>query len=240
MTQLNEDFSRRSKLRDIGRWFVTRFVEETAGALAPGSSVLDAGAGECVYKRFFSHCDYRAIDLAVGEEKWNYGNLDYVGPLHDMPIPSDSFDAVLCTQVLEHAEWPRESVKEMYRVLKPGGRLFITVPMSQGEHQIPYDFFRYTSYGLRSMCRHAGFGAVEVRPFGGLLTRWAYELPRSLALFPSAGILAGAMNPKGLVLLPAKAALWLAIVAAQVILLCLDPLDKVRNDPWGWCVIATK
>ena len=238
--KVNEDFSRRSKLRDIGRWYVTRFVEEVSNSLPPGSSVLDAGAGECVYKQLFSHCQYKAIDLAVGEDKWNYGNLDYIGPLHDMPIPDDSFDAVLCTQVLEHLEWPRESVKEMYRVLKPGGRLFVTVPMSQGEHQVPYDFFRYTSYGLRSICQHAGFGEVEVRPFGGILTRWAYELPRSLALFPSAGILGGALNLKGLAMLPGKLALWLVIFVVQVIFLFLDPLDKVKNDPWGWCLVATK
>ena len=238
--KVNEDYSRRSKLRDIGRWYVTRFVEEVAKSLPPGSSVLDAGAGECVYKTLLSHCDYKAIDLAVGEENWNYGNLDYIGPLHDMPVWSDSFDAVLCTQVLEHVEWPRESVKEMYRVLKPGGRLFVTVPMSQGEHQIPYDFFRYTSYGLRSICQHAGFKEVEIKPFGGILTRWAYELPRCLALFPSAGIFGGTLNPKGMALLPAKVALWLVIVVLQVVFLFLDPLDKVKNDPWGWSLVATK
>lgn len=126
---------------------------------------MDAGAGESVYKNLFSHCDYKAINLAVGESKWNYANLDYIGPLHEMPIEDGIFDAVLCTQVLEHLEWPRESVREMHRFLRPGGVLYITVPMAQAEHQIPYDFFRYTSYGLRSICAHAGFDEIEVKPF---------------------------------------------------------------------------
>ena len=108
--QVNEDFSRLPKIKDIGRWYVTRFVENVAKSLPPGSSILDAGAGECAYKRFFIHCEYKAIDLGVGETSWNYGNLDYVGALHDMPIESNSFDAVLCTQVLEHLEWPRELI----------------------------------------------------------------------------------------------------------------------------------
>ena len=106
--QVNEDFSRLPKIKDIGRWYVTKFVEDVAKSLPAGSSILDAGAGECVYKRLFSHCEYRAIDLGIGETSWNYGNLDYVGPLHDMLVESNAFDAVLCTQVLEHLECSRE------------------------------------------------------------------------------------------------------------------------------------
>ena len=238
--KVNEDFSRRPKLQDIGRWYVTRFVEEVAKSLPRGSSILDAGAGECVYKRFFSHCDYKAIDLAVGEQEWNYANPDYIAPLHDMPIPSNTFDAVLCTQVLEHIEWPRESVKEMYRVLKPGGRLFVTAPMSHNEHQVPYDFFRYTSFGLRSICEHAGFKDIEIRPFGGLWARWAYELPRCLSLLPGTGMLSGRFSVKGVALLPVKLVLRLMIVILQIIFLRLDALDGTKNDPFGWGVLARK
>ncbi|MFI3135146.1 MAG: hypothetical protein QX197_00035, partial [Methylococcaceae bacterium] len=75
---INEDFSTRSKLQDVGRWYITRFVESVAKNLPIGSLILDAGAGESVYKKLFSHCDYKAIDLAVGESRWNYANLDYV------------------------------------------------------------------------------------------------------------------------------------------------------------------
>ena len=77
---INEDFSVKGKLQDIGRWYVTCFVENVAKSLPKGSSVLDAGAGESVYKKFFAQCSYKAIDLAVGESRWNYANLDYVGP----------------------------------------------------------------------------------------------------------------------------------------------------------------
>ncbi|MGZ8223819.1 MAG: hypothetical protein ACXW0H_01765, partial [Methylobacter sp.] len=83
---INEDFSSRSKTQDVGRWYITRFVESVAESLQEGSSILDAGAGESVYKRLFFHCNYKAIDLAVGESRWNYANLDFIGPLHEMPI----------------------------------------------------------------------------------------------------------------------------------------------------------
>lgn len=237
---INEDFSKRYKIQDIARWYVNNFIKEIGKSLPPGSSILDAGAGECVYRKEFAHCDYKAIDLAVGEDQWNYSNLDYIAPLHDMPVEDNTFDAILCTQVLEHLEWPRESVKEMYRVLKPGGKLYITVPMAQNEHQTPYDFFRYTSYGLKSICNHAGFHKVSIFPFGGLWVRWAYELPRGLSIFPPDGIHNNQLNALGILFLPFKVIALALILLLQMVCLSLDKFDKVKNDPWGWACVATK
>ena len=100
---VSEDFLKKTKLSDKGRWYANQFVIYAAKSLPAGASLLDAGAGESVYKILFNHCDYKAIDLAVGENRWNYSNLDYVGPLHDMPIEDAKFDAILCTQVLDVA-----------------------------------------------------------------------------------------------------------------------------------------
>lgn len=237
---VNEDFLLKSKIQDIGRWYVTKFVAEVAKDLESGSAILDAGAGESVYKKLFSHCNYKAIDLAVGESRWNYSNLDYIAPLHDMPIPGDTFEAILCTQVLEHLELPSESVKEMYRVLKPGGKLYITVPMAQDEHQVPYDFFRYTSYGLKSICGRAGFRNITVVPLGGLWVRWAYELPRALSIFPGSGIRNHKLNIKGIILLPLKITTAFIIRLLQIFFLWLDKFDDKKNDPFGWSCIAEK
>lgn len=237
---INEDFSLRSKTQDVGRWYITRFVESVAQRLPKGASILDAGAGESVYKSLFSHCDYKAIDLAVGESRWNYSNLDYVGPLDKMPIDDGVFDAVLCTQVLEHLEWPRESVKEMYRVLKAEGKLYMTVPMSHPEHQTPYDYFRYTSYGLESICKHAGFHGVKITPFGGLWVRWAYELPRSLAIFPQSGLFSKKLNFLGIALLPIRVIAQLTVCLLQSAFLWLDRFDNNKSDPFGWACEAVK
>lgn len=239
---VNEDFTRRHKFADIGRWHVTRFIQSVAASLPPGTSILDAGAGECVYKPLFAHCDYRALDLAVGDDKWNYAHLDYTSPLHDMPIADNTFDAVLCTQTLEHLEWPRESVREIHRVLRPGGTLYLTVPMAHCEHQAPYDFFRYTSYGLRSIMTDAGFPEdnIDIKPFGGIFTRLAYELPRTVGIFPPSGITNGRYELRGLALLPVKAAFLLTIRVFQCLLLGLERFDHVKNDPFGWQLTARK
>jgi SAM-dependent methyltransferase len=238
--KLNEDFTSRSKINDIGRWYITNFVQSVAGMLLPGAAVLDAGAGECAYKKYFSHCFYVSVDLAVGEENWNYQNLDCVAFLEKLPFKDAAFDAVLCTQVLEHMEWPREVVKEFYRVLKPGGKLFLTVPMAHKEHQAPYDFFRYTSFGIRSMCKHAGFNKIEISPFGGIFTRMAYELPRIVSTFLDTNSKNGRWQFKSIILRIARVMLLRAIRAAQRVFLAADRFDRVKNDPFGWSGIVEK
>ena len=238
--RINKDFLEKGKYADLGRWHVTRFVRKVAETLPAKSLVLDAGAGECVYKRFFKNHIYKSIDLGVGDSNWNYKNLDYVGPLHKMPIGDGVFDAVLCTQVLEHLEWPRESVKEMYRVLKPGGRLFLTVPMAQVEHQVPHDFFRYTSFGLRSICCHAGFKNIIITNFGGTCLRLAYESSGFLGLFPSVGIRSGTCSLLGVLLFPVKFIVWVSLFFIKPILCWLDAFEKHKNYPLGWACEATK
>jgi SAM-dependent methyltransferase len=238
--QRKDDFSARSKLREIGRWYVTRFVEDVARMLPSGSRMLDAGAGECAYKTFFPNARYVAIDAAIGDSSWNYHDLSCLGALHQLPFKDHSFDVILCTQTLEHLEWPRESVTEFFRVLSPSGILYMTVPMAHHEHQVPYDFFRYTSYGLDSICRRAGFANVQVIPFGGTFTRLAYELSRVLSIFPSAGIRRGHLQIKGILCLPLRALLLIPVRLLQMLLLALDHLDRRRDYPLGWGVIARK
>jgi SAM-dependent methyltransferase len=238
--RLHDDFTRHGKLQDLGRWYITGFVERVAASLPEGTSVLDAGAGECSYKRLFSHCRYTAVDLAVGDNSWNYQNLDHVAPLDQLPFEDHSYDAVLCTQVLEHLERPSDCLSELYRVLKPGGRLYLTAPMSHFEHQVPYDFFRYTSFGLDSLLKGAAFKENQITPFGGIFTRWAYELPRAMNFFPGTGLLSGRFSVRGLLLFPMKIVCAILVRIIQRVFLFLDRFDKQRNDPFGWAVVSTK
>ncbi len=62
---VNEDFTTRRKFLDLARWFVNEFVKKVSSELPVGSSILDAGAGEGAYKKYFQHCNYKAADLAL-------------------------------------------------------------------------------------------------------------------------------------------------------------------------------
>lgn len=235
----NEDFSNIPELSGM-RWYVTRFVKKVAESVPAGTLLLDAGAGECAYKHFFKHCRYYASDLAVGDGAWNYRNLDAISRLDRISFRDSSFDAVLCTQVLEHLDAPQESVNEFYRILKKNGKIFITAPMSQFEHQQPYDFFRYTSFGLKSILEKTGFRNIRVEPFGGLFVKLAYELPRINSIFPNSGLRSGRVYPKGLFWLPLKMSNAVLIRALQSLFLRLDRFDKAKIDTIGWSVTAEK
>lgn len=73
---------------------------------------------------------------------------------HTLPFGDASFSMILCTEVLEHCMNPHQVISEFYRVLKPGGKLILTTRFIFPLHDVPYDYFRFTKYGLRMLCSH--------------------------------------------------------------------------------------
>ncbi len=129
--------------------------------------ILDAGAGQAPFARHFSRHFYVALDSGVGDSSWDYSRVHIRGDVASLPLSSDSVDRVVHTQVLEHVLFPHLVLGEIYRVLKPGGRLYLTAPQGWPEHQQPHDYFRFTRYSLRSLLESAGFEAISIDPLGG-------------------------------------------------------------------------
>ncbi len=136
---------------------------EAAAFLAPGSRVLDVGAGDAPYRELFAAHDYRTVDWEGTIYAPEQGP-DYVGLADDLPIENASFDAVLCTQVLEHVPEPAAVLRELYRVLRPGGWLWLTTPLTWYLHELPHDYYRYTPAGLAYLATAAGFADHEIKP----------------------------------------------------------------------------
>jgi len=113
--------------------------------------VLDVGCGDLIYKSLFKEQDLIGIDVEESGRKSNQKNPDFYFDGINIPFEENTFDLVLCTEVIEHAVEPEELINEIRRVLKPSGYLYLTVPMMFGEHETPYDFRRYTSFGLKKL-----------------------------------------------------------------------------------------
>lgn len=117
--------------------------------------VLDVGAQYCPYYPLFKdRCEsYTSMDTVETPI------VDVVCDAEEMPL-EDSYDLVLCTQVLEHCKNPQKIVDECHRVLKPGGTLIVTVPSIFPVHGYPADYWRFMPDGLRHLLR--AFSHVEV------------------------------------------------------------------------------
>jgi SAM-dependent methyltransferase len=165
---------------------VFNFLADAAENIPPGSILLDLGAGQCRYSFFFEHCHYIGVDFALGDANWDYSRLDMVGDICSPSFLRDqSVDFILNTVTMEHLNEPGKFLEEAARILKPGGSLFLYAPMTANEHQIPYDFYRYTSYGLRHLCEKAELNVISCLPSNGPLytaTRWSYVFLGALQL----------------------------------------------------------
>lgn len=127
----------------------------TAAPMLQGR-LLDVGCGTKPYRDLFSVSEYVGMELD-SELTRQRGVADVYYDGSCFPFEDASFDAVLCNQVLEHVFNPDDFVGEIRRVLRPGGRLLLTVPFVWDEHEQPWDYARYSSFGLRSLMEKHGF-----------------------------------------------------------------------------------
>ena len=164
------------------------WVARAASLLPPGTRILDVGAGEGRYRTLFDHCDYRTQDFGSYEgttegllkDSWHYGAIDYVSDATAIPVEDEAFDAVLCTEVIEHVPEPVAVLREIGRILRPGGTLFLSAPLASGLHQEPYHYYGgYTPHFYAYAMPQAGLTLVEVQQNGGLFLLVAQEVVRA-------------------------------------------------------------
>ncbi|MFO1478201.1 MAG: class I SAM-dependent methyltransferase [Verrucomicrobiota bacterium] len=220
-----------SRFYNYHQYRLKTFISGIAASVRPNDVVLDVGAGDCQYKPFFAgRCKYISQDVGDKDACFTYDKIDIRSEIYSIPLPDASVDVILCTQVMEHLKYPTKAIQEMARLLKPGGRLCITVPFASDEHMLPYDYFRYTRFALEFLLMENGFEKPEIIPQGG---RFILMGKMIKDLFPLL------TNRPGL-----QKALWIlqapVVVPTLFLLYLLDPLDRKKHFTNNYDCIAKR
>lgn len=206
----------------VGGVFINPFYLARAGLgkamadFAPQLSgrLLDVGCGTKPYEKLFSVTNYIGLDID-SETTRKRGIADILYDGNRIPFVDGDFDSILCNQVLEHVFNPDDFLGEISRVLKPGGKLLLTVPFVWDEHEQPYDFARYSSFGLQALLEKQGFKVLQHKKLAAdasilfqLGNAYLYKITQNLpmviklfltatvmALINTLGVLAGKLLP---------------------------------------------
>ena len=108
-----------------------------------GLRILDVGCGTRPYEHLFS----RAAEV-VGFDLPDNPRADLHGSIDSLPVEDASFDVALCIQVLEHVPDPAAAIRELRRVVRPGGRVLLSTHGVYPYHPSPLDLWRWTHEGL--------------------------------------------------------------------------------------------
>ena len=144
--------------------------------------ILDFGCGTGPYRALLTAAtDYTGLEYDSPENRQRkHADIYYDGLT--IPLEDASFDGVLSTQTLEHVPNPERIVAEWARILRPGGHLLLTLPFMWPEHEMPYDFQRYTTNGLQAILKNGGFEIIsqerllrDCRAPAQLFLAWLYD-----------------------------------------------------------------
>jgi SAM-dependent methyltransferase len=157
-----------------------RFERQCMEDLGSRPMVLDVGGGSrfqkrmALYRDLFASCEYKTMDVSADYRP------DIVGDILAIPLPDASVDGVICMSVLEHVKDPRQAVREIHRILKPGGAVYVTVPSTYPYHArkgfgaYP-DYWRFFDDTLRDL--FSAFSSVEIVKHGGWFAAMSFFAP---------------------------------------------------------------
>jgi len=145
----------------LARYNLKKNIESLANNI--NGKTLDVGCGAKQYENMFKKTsDYVGIEIETElQKKRNIADYFYDGK--KIPFDNESFDSILTFQVFEHIFEPKEFLSEIARVLKPGGHILITVPFIWDEHEKPYDFGRYSSFGIKYLFETNNFQVIKYK-----------------------------------------------------------------------------
>lgn len=218
----------------VERWYVHEFIRrEAIPQMKPGMKVLDAGSGKLPEQ--YLRDEILASGATLHTCDLNFGpGVDFEADVTDLPFENDCYDIVLNTQVLEHVKDPGKVCKELARVLKPSGLLFLTTPQSSPLHNLPWNFFNFTNLGLGLLMDAAGLKMEKVQAQGGHFVLLAYELHWTVQQIRRSKM------PKVLKVPLQLLSQALFGFALKIPLIWLDRFDRAPLNTMGWNLLCRK
>ncbi len=221
------------------------WIRKTLAELPAGLSILDVGAGECQYKDACGHLNYKAQDIAqydgqgnakgLQTQTFDFHKLDFECDLYDIP-EDEKFDAILCTEVLEHVTDPVKAMEKISRLVTDDGILVVTAPFYSWTHFAPYHYATgFSEYFFNEQMQKMGFEIEDLEANGGYFDLMDQEIGR----------VASVRRRYGRTILDPIS--YVALFAARMSVRMLAALDGPRNKrksselaTMGWHMKAQK
>lgn len=189
--------------------------------------LIDIGCGIKPYAHMLAPYISEHVGLDREQPFNQNAKVDLVGTAYEIPALNNSFNSALSTAALEHLAEPEIALRECHRVLKPGGVAVYTVPFIWHVHAAPWDYVRFTNFGLKHLFEKTGFEIIEIKAlsgfwvtFGQLFVYYLFRFHRGplryIPVIPLLGLL------------------------VQGIAYLLDRLDKAEDWTWMYLVVAKK
>ena len=213
-------------------FLIHRINVNIAKSLVCQKRVVDLGCGTAPYKAQILKTAEKYIGMDWPNSLHSPENVDIFASLNQaLPLKNGCADGVVSFQVMEHLREPEFFLREAYRILKPGGKLFLTVPFQWHLHESPHDYFRYTKFGLEYLIKNAGFSEIKVKANTGFWTTWVLKFNYHTHRYTS--ICKPWSYLFGLPLVP----IW---VLGQLFALCLDGVDRHEEETASYTAEALK
>lgn len=221
-------------IRKFSDWLIHKKGDRFLKRYTPyyKGNLVDLGCGEAPYKEFLLQyaTHYTGVDWSNTRHNTH---ADVISDLNTkIELPNNSADTIVSFSVMEHLCEPQIFLNESFRILKPNGYLIVQVPFQWWIHEQPYDYFRYTPYGLKHLLEKAGYDVVEIVPQAGFFTMMAMKVNYfTIRMFKLPKVL-------WVVWLIALIPIW---TLNQLLALLLDSLDaNPALETTGFCILAKK
>ena len=201
-------------------------TDRIARSLTYKGRVIDLGCGSAPYKDIILEQADEYVGVDWKHSLHDQSNVDVLADLmKGVPLDSECADTLVSFQVMEHLPDTKFFLSECHRLLKPGGRIFITVPFMWQVHEAPYDYYRFTRHGLDYLLKHAGFDEIDITEYACFWQMWVLKFNYHTMRFARG---------------PFKYALAILWIFGQMVSVLLDRIDPHPQDAIGYVVKAIK